>query len=163
GRRSVPARLGHRPMGLAGIHSARVPALRPESARGIFDLVEQQAGGAVQVERPAVLLWPGVPEPDARRPHPFPDQCGTDRPRLAHGMFDSASGAAIDNLGLELDDANRMNHIGSAFDDAFYSHPNKDLRRVLGLPEADPLSRAYCGGGNLAACRAVLWHAMDQA
>ena len=84
-------------------------------------------------------------------------------PRLAHAMFDSASGAAIDNLGLELDDGNRRNHIGSAFDDAFYSHPNKDLRQVLGLPVMDPFSQTYCGNGVLAACRAALWHAMDQA
>src|SRR5207247_2241874 len=62
-------------------------------------------------------------------------------PRLAHAMFDSASGAAIGSLELELDDANRMNHVGSAFDDAFYSHPDKDLRQVLGLPVTDPWSR----------------------
>jgi hypothetical protein len=40
---------------------------------------------------------------------------------------------------------------------------NKDLRRVLGHPVADPWSRAYCGNGNLVACRAALWAAMDQA
>ncbi|TMA36420.1 MAG: hypothetical protein E6J79_13250 [Deltaproteobacteria bacterium] len=56
-----------------------------------------------------------------------------------------------------------MNHVGSAFDDAFYSHPDKDLRQVLGLPVTDPWSRTYCGNGALAACRATLWHAMDQA
>ena len=83
--------------------------------------------------------------------------------RLAHGMFDSASGAAIDNLALTLDDGNRRDHIGSSFDDAFYGHVNKDLRQVLGLPVADPWSRTYCGNGVLAACRATLWSAMSQA
>jgi acyl-homoserine lactone acylase PvdQ len=84
-------------------------------------------------------------------------------PRLAHAMFDTGSGNAIDNLHLELDDGNRRAHIGSAFDDAFYSHVNKDLRQVLGLAVQDPWSRTYCGGGVLAACRTALWAALDQA
>src|SRR2546425_6958 len=84
-------------------------------------------------------------------------------PRLAQAMFDSASGAAIDNLDLELDDGNRRGHVGWAFDDAFYSHVRKDLVRVLALPQADPWSRAYCGNGVLAACRTALWGAMSQA
>src|SRR5439155_1333295 len=37
------------------------------------------------------------------------------------------------------------------------------LLQVLGLPVMDPFSRTYCGNGVLAACRAALWHAMDQA
>src|SRR4029077_12127790 len=40
--------------------------------------------------------------------------------RLSHEMFDAGSGNAIDNLGLTLDDTGRREHIGSAFDDAFY-------------------------------------------
>ena len=83
--------------------------------------------------------------------------------RLAHAMFDANSGNAIDNLHLELDDGNRRGHIGSAFDDAFYSHPNKDLRQVLGLAVTDPWSRTYCGSGVLADCRTALWNAMSQA
>jgi acyl-homoserine lactone acylase PvdQ len=84
-------------------------------------------------------------------------------PRLAHAMFDSASGAAIDDLGLTLDDGDRFGHLGSAFDDAFYGQVRKDLTRILGLPQADPWSRPYCGGGVLADCRAALWQAMSQA
>jgi acyl-homoserine lactone acylase PvdQ len=83
--------------------------------------------------------------------------------RLAHGMFDANSGSAIDNLHLELDDGNRRGHVGSSFDDAFYSHVNKDARQVLGLAVADPWSRTYCGGGVLAACQTALWSAMSQA
>src|SRR5438094_290196 len=83
--------------------------------------------------------------------------------RLSHAMFDANSGNAIQNLGLELDDGNRRGHIGSAFDDAFYSHPNKDLRQVLGLAVTDPWSRTYCGSGVLADCRTALWNAMSQA
>jgi len=84
-------------------------------------------------------------------------------PRLVHAMFDVASGNAVDNLHLDLDDANRRNHVGSAFQGAVYGQVQKDLRRVLGLPEVGPLSRAYCGNGILADCRAALWSSMSQA
>ena len=84
-------------------------------------------------------------------------------PRLSHAMFDSASGVAIDALGLTLDDGDRFGHLGSAFDDAFYGQVKKDLTRVLGLPQADPWSRAYCGNGVLADCRTALWQAMSLA
>jgi len=83
--------------------------------------------------------------------------------RLAHAMFDANSANAINNLGLQLDDTNRRDHIGSSFDDAFYSHVNKDLRQVLGMAVQDPWSRTYCGGGVLADCRTALWNAMSQA
>src|SRR5439155_4105969 len=83
--------------------------------------------------------------------------------RLSHAMFDANSGNAIQNLGLELDDGNRRNHIGDAFDDSFYGQPNKDLRQVLGLSVTDPWSRTYCGNGVLADCRTALWNAMSQA
>jgi acyl-homoserine lactone acylase PvdQ len=83
--------------------------------------------------------------------------------RLCHAMFDANSGNAIDALGLELDDGNRLAHVGDAFDDSFYGQPNKDLRQVLGLAVADPWSRTYCGNGVLADCRTALWNSMSQA
>jgi hypothetical protein len=84
-------------------------------------------------------------------------------PRLAHAVFDAPSGDALAELRVSLDDANRRNHLGSAFNDGLYSHVNKDLRRVLGQPVADPWSRAYCGNGALAACRAALWASLETA
>jgi penicillin amidase len=83
--------------------------------------------------------------------------------RLVHAMFDTPSGNAIGALGLGLDDGGRRGHLGSAFQDGFYSHVNKDLRQILGLPVASPWSRTYCGSGNLAACRQLLWDALSQA
>jgi acyl-homoserine lactone acylase PvdQ len=84
-------------------------------------------------------------------------------PRLAHAMFDGPSGNAIDNIHVSLDDVNRRNHIGSSFNDGFYSHVHKDLRQVLGQAVVDPWSRTYCGGGVLATCRAALWASLEQA
>ncbi len=84
-------------------------------------------------------------------------------PRLAHTVFDAASGHAIDNLGITIDDGNRRAHIGSSFQDGLYGHVKKDLTRVLGLPQQGAFSRAYCGGGVLAACRDALWTSLDAA
>jgi acyl-homoserine lactone acylase PvdQ len=84
-------------------------------------------------------------------------------PRLAHAMFDAASGDALDLLHLTLDDGNRRSHIGSSFQDGVYGHVQKDLRRILGRPVQDPFSRTYCGNGVLADCRDALWAALAQA
>jgi hypothetical protein len=84
-------------------------------------------------------------------------------PRLVHAMFDAASGDAVNSLAITIEDTDRTNHLGSAFNNGMYGHVNKDLRRVLGQPVLDPWSRAYCGNGVLAACRAALWASLDQA
>ncbi len=84
-------------------------------------------------------------------------------PLLAHAIFDSASGNAINNLGIELDDANRRDHLGSAFQGAIYPHVQKDIRQVLGLPLAQPFSRTYCGAGDPTVCRAILWQSLSDA
>ncbi len=84
-------------------------------------------------------------------------------PRLVHAMFDASSGNAIAALRLGVDDGDRVAHRGSAFNNGFYGQVQKDLRRLLGRPQADPWSRVYCGGGNLTACRQALWAALSQA
>jgi acyl-homoserine lactone acylase PvdQ len=82
--------------------------------------------------------------------------------RLAHAMFDSASGNALGALHIGLHDTPGA-HQGSAFNGGLYSQVNKDLRQVLGKPVQDPWSRTYCGNGNLAACKTALWGALEQA
>jgi hypothetical protein len=45
---------------------------------------------------------------------------------------------------------------GSSFFDGWHGYLDKDLRRLLGKRVRNPLSRRYCGGGRLRACRRVL-------
>jgi hypothetical protein len=78
-------------------------------------------------------------------------------PLLSHAVLDHVSGDAIDNLRLTIDDANRLNHIGSAFQDGTYGHIDKDLRRLLGQSVKGRFDNRYCGGGNLQDCRFALW------
>jgi hypothetical protein len=84
-------------------------------------------------------------------------------PELSHAMFDQPSGGAINALGLEIDDANRVGHIGSAFQGGLFSHVDKDLRQLLGRSVVAPWSRTYCGSGDLAACRLALWQSLGRA
>ena len=52
---------------------------------------------------------------------------------------------------------------GSSYIEGWYGYLDKDLRTLLGRPVQGRFSTAYCGGGDLAACRASLWAALDQA
>lgn len=84
-------------------------------------------------------------------------------PRLCHGVFDETSGGAIAALGIEIDDHERTNHTGSAFQSGLYSHVLRDMLQVLGEDVTAPASRTYCGGGDEDACREVLWASLSQA
>ncbi|MGV9944452.1 penicillin acylase family protein [Streptomyces sp. NPDC003401] len=54
-------------------------------------------------------------------------------------------------------------HAGSAFQYGWWSYVDKDIRAVLGEPVQGALGRAYCGGGDLGACRDVLLSTLKQA
>lgn len=54
-------------------------------------------------------------------------------------------------------------HAGSAFQYGWWSYADKDLRRVLGQPVQGGLDQAYCGGGQVAACRDMLLSTLKQA
>jgi acyl-homoserine lactone acylase PvdQ len=45
----------------------------------------------------------------------------------------------------------------------WHSYVDRDLRTLLGDRVAQPFRNRYCGGGDLAACRAALWEALDAA
>jgi len=61
----------------------------------------------------------------------------------------------------QIDDPpNRGN--GSAFDGGWYGYVDKDLRTILGDRVRGRFSRVYCGNGDLAACRASLWAALER-
>lgn len=97
-----------------------------------------------------------------------------DAPRLDaddDGTFDSAGPTIMDALWLPLvraalepvygdqldalDEVRPLQQIGMSFLD-------KDLRTLLGEDVEDPLHLQYCGGGELDACSASLWAAVQQ-
>lgn len=54
-------------------------------------------------------------------------------------------------------------HAGSAFQYGWWSYVDKDIRSVLGESVQGPLARAYCGDGDLAACRDTLVATLKEA
>ncbi|MEU1049728.1 penicillin acylase family protein [Streptomyces sp. NPDC005897] len=54
-------------------------------------------------------------------------------------------------------------HAGSAFQYGWWSYVDKDIRSVLGESVKGPLARAYCGDGDLAACRDTLVTTLKEA
>lgn len=82
-------------------------------------------------------------------------------PRLVRADFGSSLGDSLLSQLEGIDPIDNPPHnggdrLGSAYDVGFYGHVQKDLRRILGLPERGRYSRTYCGGGSLGRCRSDL-------
>ncbi|GAA4441140.1 penicillin acylase family protein [Phytohabitans houttuyneae] len=84
-------------------------------------------------------------------------------PLLVDGQFKPGLGAdlyqALVNA-IQIDespsDDGSQPHKGSAFQYGWWGYVDKDIRRVLGEPVQGGPGRAYCGNGDLTACRTVL-------
>jgi acyl-homoserine lactone acylase PvdQ len=72
----------------------------------------------------------------------------------------AASGGLLGQL-IGRDDSPRTSN-GSSYGGGWYGYVDKDLRSLLGKRVRGPYSRPYCGGGDLAACRASLWAVIQQ-
>jgi acyl-homoserine lactone acylase PvdQ len=81
--------------------------------------------------------------------------------RWATKLFESALGTAqTDQLATLI---GRDSTTSCGFTCGFNSYIDKDLRALLGRPEKGRYSMRYCGGGDVARCRADLWAAVDDA
>ena len=58
---------------------------------------------------------------------------------------------------------NHGDHVGSAWQDGWYSFAQKDLRTLLGRRVRGRWSRTYCGRGSLARCRRALARSLNEA
>ncbi len=70
-------------------------------------------------------------------------------------------------LGPQLDE---LDSLFSRFDlppggqyDGWYQYFDRDIRRLLGQHQAQPLQNRDCGDGSLSACRSAVWGAIAQA
>ena len=84
-------------------------------------------------------------------------------PRIARAVMSRVLGPLVPELETlqPLDDP--ANNQGSAYDSGWYSYVDKDLRTLVGDSVSGRFDEQYCGGGDLAACRASLWAAIDEA
>lgn len=84
-------------------------------------------------------------------------------PKLADAVLSPVLGSLTDRLARlhAIDDYAGPG--GSSYLDGWYSTIDKDLRTLAGKPVQGAFSQRYCGGGDLAACRASLWAALEAA
>ena len=81
-------------------------------------------------------------------------------PRLLDAVLGGALGPQLGELkALEGGDDNPR----SGFTGGGINYVDKDLRTLLGTPFKHPFRTRFCGGGDLVACRAAVWGALDAA
>jgi acyl-homoserine lactone acylase PvdQ len=78
------------------------------------------------------------------------------RPVLGHGLLDDLDA-------VSSRDSAPAGRNGSSFADGWYEYVDKDLRTALGEKVRGRYHLRYCGGGNLARCRASLYAALQTA
>jgi hypothetical protein len=100
--------------------------------------------------------------------------------RNLDGKIDDPGAAIMDAAWPKIADAfmgpvigpqlNELDSLFSRFDqppggqyDGWYQYFDRDIRRLLGMPVAQPLANQYCGRGNLAQCRQSIWDAIAAA
>jgi acyl-homoserine lactone acylase PvdQ len=89
-------------------------------------------------------------------------------PRWVRAQFEPALGKRLFEAMLAvhpLDNHpnNHGDHVGSAWQDGWYSFVQKDLRAVLGRRVRGRWSRTYCGNGSRVRCRRVLVRTLKRA
>ncbi len=84
-------------------------------------------------------------------------------PKLADAALSPVLGPLTDRLAALQNRSDDAGPGGSSYIDGWYGYLDKDLRSLLGKPVAGAFSTRYCGGGDLAACRASLWSALEAA
>jgi acyl-homoserine lactone acylase PvdQ len=84
-------------------------------------------------------------------------------PRIARAVMEPVLGPLADRLARLHEPSDDANNQGSSYIDGWYGYIAKDLRTQLGQSPVAPFSTRYCGAGDLDACRASLWAAIDAA
>ena len=81
-------------------------------------------------------------------------------PKIADAFMKSKLGPQLDEL----------NSLYPRFDqppggqlEGWFQYFDRDIRRLLGMPVAQPLNQKYCGGGDLGRCRKLIWNALQAA
>ncbi|UGS37822.1 penicillin acylase family protein [Capillimicrobium parvum] len=81
-------------------------------------------------------------------------------PKVADAVLAPVLGPQLGQLS-ELEGV--TNSTRSGFTGGRINYVDKDLRSLLGVPFKSPFATKFCGAGDLAACRASLWQAFEDA
>lgn len=83
-------------------------------------------------------------------------------PKIADAVMKPVLGPLTDRLAQLENRDDAANNQGSAYDSGWYGYVEKDLRALVGRTGGTFRVR-YCGNGDLSACRASLWDALETA
>ena len=100
--------------------------------------------------------------------------------RNLDGEIDHPGAAIMDAVWPKIADAFMMSKLGPQLDEldslfsrfnqppggqysGWYQYFDRDIRKLLGMPVAQPLNQSYCGGGDLGRCRNVIRSAFQAA
>lgn len=122
-----------------------------ERAAELKRLVDEWRGSRLDADLDGKIDEPGAAIMDAAWP------------KLADAVLAPVLGPLVADLAALEGRHNRPSN-GNAFGSGWYGYVDKDLRTLLGGPPVrGAYSTRYCGAGDLAACRASLWAALDAA
>lgn len=129
---------------------------QPTSARAaaMFDAVTawQRAGGS-RLDR----------DLDGRVDHPGAVIMDASWRGLADAVMAPVLGPLTARLGTLQSWSDNASGDGSSYGSGWYGWVEKDLRTLLGRPVRGRYATRFCGGGDLAQCRASLWAAFETA
>jgi acyl-homoserine lactone acylase PvdQ len=129
------------------------PAPTPRAARMLTLLEDWRAQGASRLDRNL----------DGKIDHPGAAIMDAAWPRIADAVMSPVLGPQLGQLAELIPKDESARSLGSSYGEGWYGYADKDLRTLLGRKVAGPFQTRYCGAGNLAACRASLWLALDAA
>jgi hypothetical protein len=81
-------------------------------------------------------------------------------PRLVDAVLGGVMGPQLDELKTLI---GRNNNPASGFTNGGINYLDKDLAAIAGARFRSPLRTRFCGGGDAAACRDLLWRTLDEA
>jgi len=89
-------------------------------------------------------------------------------PRIADAVMRPVLGPLVDRLAALMPRDDPPNAGGSSYLTGWYGYVDKDLRTLVAESRGQPpppgaFATRFCGGGDLGACRASLWAALDAA
>jgi acyl-homoserine lactone acylase PvdQ len=138
------------PVVKAVLAGGAAPSARAGRAAAILDAWSAAGGSRLDLDLDGRIDHPGAAVLDAAWPS------------LADAVLRPVLGPLVERLAT-LEPRSSPPGGGAGYGAGWWSYVDKDLRTLLGRPVTGPFRTRYCGGGDLVACRATLWAALDGA
>jgi acyl-homoserine lactone acylase PvdQ len=125
-------------------------APNPQAAQMLSQLVAWRNSGGSRLDR----------DLDGKIDHPGAAIIDAAWPKLANALMAPRLGPQLDELASLF---SRFDQPPGGQYSGWHQYFDRDIRRLLGLPLADPFENRYCGAGDLSRCRQSMWAALAEA